>query len=513
MRFAVRREASYTAVAGLPCWAARQKETALSLRRIWVRVGVPVLLMLMGACVSLVAAAAVYIAYRPSLSVWHQTLLTEEFTAQTGPRDWQGYLALEDALFKELEQKIIARVPAGERTLFNRFSAGSRSDPARWPTNWNRSFEWPQPDARFGVLLLHGYSDSPYSLRALGEVLHARGGHVLGLRIPGHGTAPSGLRLTTAEDMNAAVSLAMAHLHQQLPGKPVIIVGYSNGAALALHHSFAAINSGAAERPAALVLMSAEVGLAPIAALAGWQAWLGEILGITELAWDSIEVEFDPFKYNSFAVNAGAQAYRMTELVQQQLGALAASGRLAEVPPILAFQSEADATVTASAVKRELFDRLDSVDAELVLFDVNRVFEKEGLVATPTGFDTALAGPQHSYAVSILTNRDAQDLATVIRRRPAGSDAVTTEDTGISWPSDVYSLAHIALPFQPEDPLYGDGTADPVNGLKLGRITLRGEKGRLEIPDSAMTRQHWNPFFPYMEGRILDFVDKAVSRP
>lgn len=482
------------------------------LRRIWVGIGVPALLMLMGACISFIAAAAIYVSYRPALQIWHDTLLDGEFTAQSEVTDFDGYLKLEDALFRELDQKIVQRLPKSEWTQFNRFSAGSKSDPAQWPTNWNRSFEWQKPDARFGVLLLHGYSDSPYSLRSLGEALFAAGGQVLGLRIPGHGTAPSGLRLTTAEDMNAAVSLAVAHLHQELPNKPIIIVGYSNGAALALHHTFAAINDGSPEKPAALVLISPEVGISPIAALATWQAWLGEIFGISELAWDSIEVEFDPFKYNSFAVNAGAQAYRMTELVQEQIGRLSASGRLSEVPPILAFQSEADATVTAAAVKRELFDRLDSANAELVLFDVNRVFEKEGLVDQPTGFDTALSGPRHKYAVSIVTNRDSDDLAAVVRQRPEMSDTVTTQDLGLSWPRDVYSLAHIALPFPPEDPLYGDGTVKGLSGLNLGRAILRGEKGRLQIPDSAMTRQHWNPFYQYMEKRILDFVAEVTTR-
>ena len=481
------------------------------LRYMWSRVGVPVLLMALGACISFTAAIAIYLSYRPTLQIWHTTLLGGEFSVHSGISDWNGYLALEDKLFGELNQDIIQRMPAAERTTYNRFSAGSKSDPARWPTNWNRSFEWPKPDAKFGVLLLHGYTDSPYSLRTLGETLSADGGQVMALRIPGHGTAPSALRTVTAEDMNAAVSLAMAHLNAELPNKPIIIVGYSNGAALALYYTFAAINDGNAARPAALVLMSPEVGISPVAALATWQAWLGEVLGINQLAWDSLEVEFDPFKYNSFAVNAGAQAYRMTELVQAQLGKLAESGRLGDVPPILAFQSEADATVTATAVKHALFDRLQSPDAELVLFDVNRVFEQEGLVEQPAGFDTALAGPQHRYTVSIVTNRDPHDLAAVVRQRPKMSDAVTTEDIGASWPRDVYSLAHIALPFPPDDPLYGDGTGNSVTGLNLGRSILRGEKGRLQIPDSAMTRQHWNPFYHYMESRILTFVDRVVS--
>lgn len=481
------------------------------LRFIWVRIGVPVLLMVMGALVSLVVAAGIYLSYRPALSLWHETLLTPEFTARAGISDWRGYLEIEDALFRQLDQKIMQRIPKSERTQFNRFSAGSKSDPAQWPVNWNHSFEWPLPDPRFGVLLLHGYSDSPYSLRTIGEALRERGGQVLGLRIPGHGTAPSALRLTTAEDMNAAVAVAMDHLHQELPGKPIIIVGYSNGGALALYHTFAAINDGDRGKPAALVLISPEVGITPVAALASWQAWFGEILGITQLAWDTIEVEFDPYKYNSFAVNAGAQAYRMTQLVQEQLDRIVASGRLGEVPPILAFQSEADATVTASAVKRELFDRLDSADAELVLFDVNRVFELEGLVDKPSGFETALAGPRHRYTVSLVTNRAPQDLAAVVRQRLRMQDEVTTGEIGMSWPRDVYSLAHIALPFPPEDPLYGDGSATRLNSLNLGRAILRGEEGRLQIPNSAMTRQHWNPFHGYMKSRILDFVDRAVS--
>lgn len=483
----------------------------MSLRRMWAWIGAPVLLMLFGACISLGAAIAVYMSYRPALDLWHTTLLAGEFTAKAGVADWNGYLALEDALFRHLDQDIIQRIPASEKTEFNRFNAGSKSDPAQWPINWNRSFEWPQPGARFGVLLLHGYTDSPYSLHFIGEALKARGGQVLALRIPGHGTAPSALRTITAEDMNAAVALAMAHLHQELPDKPIVIVGYSNGAALALHYTFGAIIDGNPVKPAGLVLISPEIGISPVAALASWQAWLGEVLGINQLAWDSIEAEFDPYKYNSFAVNAGAQAYRMTELVQAQIGKLTAAGRLGDVPPILAFESEADATVTATAVKRELFDRLESKDAEVVLFDVNRVFEHEGLVDQPSGFVTALAGPRHNYAVSILTNRSGEELAAVVRHRAALSDAVTVEDIGLNWPKDVYSLSHIALPFPPYDPLYGDGTATSLDSLNLGRAILRGEEGHLEIPDSAMTRQHWNPFYSYMERRIVDFVGRTTS--
>jgi predicted alpha/beta-fold hydrolase len=36
--------------------------------------------------------------------------------------------------------------------------------------------------------------------------------------------------------------------------------------------------------------------------------------------------------------------------------------------------------------------------------------------------------------------------------------------------------------------------------------TLRGERGVLQIDDSAMLRQRWNPFHPYLKERMLAFL-------
>jgi hypothetical protein len=56
-----------------------------------------------------------------------------------------------------------------------------------------RSFLFEAESPRLSALLIHGMSDSPYSVRSLAERLHASGASVVGLRVPGHGTAPSGL--------------------------------------------------------------------------------------------------------------------------------------------------------------------------------------------------------------------------------------------------------------------------------------------------------------------------------
>ena len=111
------------------------------------------------------------------------------------------------------------------------------------------------------MLLLHGMSDSPYSLRALGETLKQRDYWVIGLRLPGHGTAPSGLRHINWRDMAAAVRLGVAHLASKVGENPIHIVGYSNGAPLAINYTLDALEDDTLTSPTSLVLISPAIGL------------------------------------------------------------------------------------------------------------------------------------------------------------------------------------------------------------------------------------------------------------
>jgi alpha-beta hydrolase superfamily lysophospholipase len=423
----------------------------------------------------------------------------------------EDYLALEDRLFAQLKSEVYDKIDNDQRTLFNRYNKGSRSDPERWPQDWNRTYQLSNDTPAFGVLMLHGYSDSPYSLRSLARLLHEDGGEVLGLRIPGHGTAPSALIHTTFADMAAAVRIGVKHLAGKTGGKPIFIVGYSNGGALATHYALASVEDTSLPRPAGIILVSPEIGIAEIAAYSDWQARLGDLLGLDKLAWNDVQPEYDPYKYNSFAVNAGYQAYQATVEIQSQLDRLEKQGRLGEIPPILAFQSAADATVEAQALLTKLFDRLKPQAHQLVLFDVNRMYEAQGLITRTLDVDGLLAGPPRSYDVSVLTNRDNAGASIIARERPAGDSAVTTTELGLSWPDDIYSLSHIALPFPPDDPLYGEGNGAENPGIRLGRLDLRGENRTLAIPNTAMTRQHWNPFFSYMSDRTRAFVNAGVQ--
>ena len=76
---------------------------------------------------------------------------------------------------------------------------------------YNRTFELVPAERRGSALLIHGLTDAPYSMLALARRLHARGLHVVVLRLPGHGTVPAGQLRMTLEDWRAAVHIAAHH--------------------------------------------------------------------------------------------------------------------------------------------------------------------------------------------------------------------------------------------------------------------------------------------------------------
>mgnify|MGYP001823566231 FL=1 len=127
----------------------------------------------LGVFVTLVTVFVIMMNDRPDLSVWHTADLDEEFTVESDVSTFEDYLALEDRLFRELDEKVCAKIDPSEKGLINRFNKGSLSDPEQWEQNWNRSFEMPVNRPKAVVLLLHGMSDSPYSMRNLGLAMHA----------------------------------------------------------------------------------------------------------------------------------------------------------------------------------------------------------------------------------------------------------------------------------------------------------------------------------------------------
>jgi alpha-beta hydrolase superfamily lysophospholipase len=466
-----------------------------------------------GAFLTLVVGFVLYLNDRPDLNVWHLADLDEEFTAQSDVSSFEEYLALEDRLFSQLQTEVYDKISNTERNQINRYNKGSLSDPEQQPTNWNRSYELTVSKPTAGVLMIHGMSDSPYSLKALAERLHGAGVYVVGIRVPGHGTAPSGLTTVSWQDMVAAVQLAVRHLAARVEDHPIHLVGYSNGGALAVNYTLASIEDHQLPQVDSLALISPEIGLTRVAGLAKWQARLGTWLGLEKLAWNSLLPEYDPFKYGSFAVNAGNVAYQLTQQIQKQLTALTKSGELSRIPPILAFSSIVDATVSAPALIKGLFDRIEPGGHELVLFDFNRIAEIDAFLKwNPSSMVSALnLRTDRSFTLGLVTNRGPESQEVMVSvLQPGGSDTVNS-NLALSWPNNIYSLSHVALPFPDDDPLYGANYPAGEDDLHLGTLALRGERGVLQIPASEMLRLRSNPFYPFLEEKVLDFFDLAGS--
>ena len=453
----------------------------------------------------------------PEPQLWHEVALAD-FTADqaTTVRSLQDYLALETRLFDELQRRVYdAREPT-ERDLFNRYSAGSRSDPNAWPVNWNRTFRLEPRGApqRGVVLLLHGLTDSPYSLRSIGEHLAGRGFEVVGLRLPGHGTAPSGLLSFRVEDMQAAVRLAARDLHSRAaPGQPLLLVGYSNGAALAVDYALAALDDATLPQPAGLVLLSPAIGVSKLAAAGRIKTGLSSLPGFGRAAWEAITLEFDPYKYNSFSFHAAGETYRLTRRIAREVGRRAAGQPLRGFPPTLVFLSTVDATIKAEAVVDVLLEHLAPDGHELVLFDVNRLAAVQSLLVNDPGplTDKLRSRPQRPFALSVITNSSEQSADVVELRSSAGSGETARRELGLAWPRTVFSLSHVALPFPPDDPLYGYAAEVTADRVQLGSVEVRGENGVLSVPMWALTRQRSNPFHAYVLERVDGFADAVTG--
>jgi alpha-beta hydrolase superfamily lysophospholipase len=447
----------------------------------------------------------------PELEPWHSARLAEEFTAARADevRTVAVYRALEARLFAELDREVYAQIDPEDRLPYNRYFRGSESDPGAWPFDWNRSWEHSPATPRAAVLLLHGLTDSPYSLRVLGEGFAAQGLHVLGLRLPGHGTAPAGLLHFRVEDMQSVVRLAMRDLRARLgPEVPIFMVGYSNGAALAVDYALAVLEGDDAPRPAGLVLISPALGVSPLAVVGRVRTGLSTLPGFGRAAWQLVDAEVDPYKYSSFSFHAAGETFRLTRGLARRLRRLAAGDPIEGFPPVLAFVSTVDATVRAGAVVDTLLAHLAPQGHELVLFDVNRVAEAQSLVVAGSGALTRrlLEMADRPFALTIIANAGPHSLAVQERWAAAGAGRLSSRPLDLAWPRGIFSLSHVALPFPPDDPLYGYAAAQDAAHVQLGRLEVRGENGVLAVPTWMLTRLRSNPFYPYLAARARDFV-------
>jgi alpha-beta hydrolase superfamily lysophospholipase len=386
--------------------------------------------------------------------------------------------------------------------------------PGQFTPDANRSFVlMPAGKPRGAVVLLHGLTDSPYSVRRLAVNYQQHGFVAVVPRLPGHGTAPGALTDVDWEMWLAATRLAVREA-TRLAGEavPLHLVGYSNGGALAMKYTLDALDAPALRKPQQVILLSPMIGVTAFARFAGFAGLPALLPAFAKAAWLNIAPEYNPYKYNSFPVNAARQSWLLTKALQEQIGRAAREHRLAQLPPVLAFQSVMDSTVSTRAVVTGLFDQLPANGSELVVFDINQAASFRPLFKPSSWTATSALLPvaQRRYGVTIIANADAHSFSTVAKITPAGSTRETVVPLVQAWPQDVYSLSHIAVPFPPDDDLYGrEPGVKNRYGISLGTIALWGETSVLSVGKEALMRVTSNPFYDYMQERINSRIGDA----
>ena len=483
--------------------------------------------MLVGLLLFAVTAgfAAYAVMMLPEVDPWHTTRLQDEFTAgDEAGMDFAGYQALETKLF-EAQRAAVATMPTDAP-----YYLGSRYDP-KGPAlrlapgqPYNRSTRRTPPQVRGAVLLIHGLSDSPYSMQNVGDVLLANGFEVTILRLPGHGTLPSGMVHMQEEDWVAAMHVAARDISARLPKHlPFYIGGYSTGGALALSYALDRITPGgdpSLRTPTRVLLFSAAVELIPAAALTRVLDLFAKLPFATfeKVNWQSIGPEYDPYKFVSFPVNASRQVLKATRRLQRQLFDAERAGRLGTLAPITAFQSAVDSTVGSHGITTTVFSRLKGAQHRLVLFDVNRhrrydFVRRPGPGALVQDVTTDFADGTRAHTFLLLTNRTHDTDEIELREYAPGQREPAVTAPGLAWPEHVVSVGHVSVPFPPDDPLYGYMPGSGANGVpSIGSWAVRGEEGALVLPLGALPRLRANPFWSILKAQLEAMATADTAR-
>lgn len=309
---------------------------------------------------------------------------------------------------------------------------------------------------KVGVLLFHGLSDSPFSMRDPAQALADRCIYTRVMLLPGHGSRAEDLIDVTRDDWRLAVAQAVASFRQQVDH--VYLGGFSTGGALVTEYAWQH-----PEDIEGLVLFSP---LFKINASIDWLSpWLSPFIN-----WLDHYPSDDYAKYASIAVPAIAQAYKIAKEVRQTV-----LDNQVTMPVFMAL-SEEDATVD-SEVSMAVYQQAMSAakGSHLVLYSATRVDSKTSAMDV------------------VNTNLPEQR---------------------------IYGFAHMAVHGAPENTYYGkdgsyricgwyQGDADKYQECRTKPNNWFGEKSDvLSEKSSVAARLSWNPYFSDLMDQVASFVLK-----
>ncbi|MEO7963151.1 MAG: alpha/beta fold hydrolase [Gemmatimonadaceae bacterium] len=216
------------------------------------------------------------------------------------------------------------------------------------------SIELPGP--RFGVLVLHGFGDTPQSVVTVARALHAAGLAVRVPLLPGHGRTLEAFSASRRDEWESAARHSYAELAKACDR--VAIVGVSMGGTLAC---ILAADDSLEKAPVTMVLITPYLYLPPVAHLftAAWPIWSLWRPWVPSDRAASIQ---DPEARKQSLGYGMATPRLLRELRLTVEKALVAIDRLRV--PTLAIFSEADYRIPVAAA-RTAYDRIASPVKEL----------------------------------------------------------------------------------------------------------------------------------------------------
>ncbi len=321
---------------------------------------------------------------------------------------------------------------------------------------------------RRGILLTHGLTDSPYSMRYLAAFFQEQGFRVMAILLPGHGTQPGDLLEVTWQEWAKALEYGVDQLAAEV--EELYLGGLSAGAALSV------FQSQYDDRVRGLFLFSPAFEISPRAAYASlhkFYSWL-----VASAKWVDVLPDIDIYKYESFPKNGATQIHKLIRAIGK--------ARSGTTLPVFVAASSDDLTVNCRSTL-EFF-----------------------------------SGSVHPVRKLVLYTSDTQSaLADISSGILPGIPKDKLELVNSAFPeSGILSSAHTAITLPPDDLHYGvNGEYSNCNHyfrLDMERYSacmgnpasaLQGEVTEQNLQAGLLRRLMYNPNFNLLKVSLGRFVE------
>lgn len=308
---------------------------------------------------------------------------------------------------------------------------------------------------KYGVLLIHGLFDCPFSMREVAEHLQAAGMLCRAVLLPGHGTNPDDLLNVQYQEWINTVRYGLSTFENEVEN--LFIVGYSTGATLAIYHA----------------LHNPQVkGIITIAPLLRIKSTLAKLLRVPQLTnwfqqhrkWLAQYDANDYAKYTSISFNAVHQVDQLTQLVAEE----------------------------------QMHKKLECPQFMAISNDDQVVSSKEAM----------------NFFLKYHHHRSAMLLYSHVK---GGAVDARIECRNSIYPElGIKNFSHVALPFSPHNPHYGQH-GDFTDASKIEPGNIYGAYNNLEMQfydwlyrkNMLKTKRReltYNPDFDYMMQKIIRFI-------